>query len=55
MSLFDFIKRFWWLELVMLAGIILAAEQGWIATGTAILASTGSFIVFFMLSRSGLE
>lgn len=55
MSFYDFLVRFWWLEVVMLVGIIVAAWQDWIAPGTAALAGAVSFIIFLMLSRSGLE
>jgi len=55
MSFYDFLVRFWWLEAVMLVGIIFAVWQDWIAPGTAVLTSAISFIIFLMLSRSGLE
>ena len=55
MSFFDFLLKFWWIELLALGGIGYAAYGGYIAPGTAVLAGVVSLIVFWVLSRSGLE
>jgi len=55
MSFYDFVIRFWWLEVVMLMGIVFAVAQGFIAQGTAVLAGAVSCIVFMLLFQSGLE
>ena len=55
MSFFDFLLKFWWIELLVLGGIGYAAYAGYIEQGTGLLAAVASFIAFWALSRSGLE
>ena len=55
MSFFDFLLQFWWIELLVLGGIGYAMYGGHIAPGTAVLTGVASFIIFWALSRSGLE
>lgn len=55
MSFFDFFIKFWWIELLAAAGIGYAAYVGYIETGTALLALVASFLLFSLLSRTGLE
>lgn len=55
MSLFDFFLKFWWMEGLTLAGIGYAVYGGYIEIGTALLVSGVSFVLFWALSRSGLE
>jgi|GEM_PF-2890419 len=55
MSLFDFFLKFWWLEVLALAGIGYAVYAGYIQIGMALLAVVASMILFLALSRSGLE
>lgn len=55
MSFFDFLLKFWWLEVVMLVGIFFAYLQDFISLGIALLTTVASFVIFLILSRSGLE
>lgn len=55
MSFFDFLLKFWWIEVVVLAGIAYAVHGGFIQIGTAVLAGIVSIIGFMALSGSGLE
>ena len=55
MSFFDFLLQFWWIELLTLGGIGYIVYGGYIEPGTAVLAGVASLVVFWALSRSGLE
>ena len=55
MSFYDFLVKFWWLELLALMGISYALSAHVINFGTGILAVLVSFILFILLSKSGLE
>ena len=55
MSFFDFFLKFWWIEVLALAGIAYAVHGGFIQIGTGVLAGIVSVIGFLALSGSGLE
>lgn len=55
MSFFDFLLKFWWIEIIALAVIFYSVYANMMSIGIALIAAVGSFIMFWILSQSGLE
>lgn len=55
MSFFDFLIKYWWIEILAVAGIGYGAYLGYIENGTALLFFVASVLLFWGLSRTGLE
>ena len=55
MSFIDFVLKYWWIELGEIIVISIAYGVGYLDRGLMFFASIGSFFIFFILYKIGLE